>query len=77
MYQSRMLINGKDVASHSGKVDIIYNPANQEPVATVSVGSRQDASYALEAAKQGISHLVWNIQSEESRAPARCSLFSS
>ncbi|HSD58740.1 MAG TPA: NAD-dependent succinate-semialdehyde dehydrogenase [Methanotrichaceae archaeon] len=51
MHKSQMLINGELVASLSGKVEIIRNPANQEPVAEVSVGSREDARLALEAAK--------------------------
>ncbi len=51
MHRSQMLINGELVASLSGKVEIIRNPANQEPVAEVSVGSREDARLALEAAK--------------------------
>lgn len=51
MHQSQMLINGELVASLSGKVEIIKNPADQEPVAEVSVGSREDARLALEAAK--------------------------
>lgn len=42
MLRSKMLINGELVDSLSGKIEIIYNPANQEPVAEVSVGSRED-----------------------------------
>ena len=66
MHQSHMLINGEEVASHSGKVEIIYNPANQEPVAEVSVGSRQDAKIALEAAKQAFP--LWSKTSSQERA---------
>lgn len=51
MHHSQMLINGEPVASLSGKTEIIKNPANQEPIAEVSVGSRDDARLALEAAK--------------------------
>jgi len=51
MHQSQMLITGESVASLSGKVEIIRNPANQEPVAEISVGDREDARMALEAAK--------------------------
>lgn len=46
-----MFINGRSVPSLSGKAEIIKNPANQEPVAEVSVGGREDARMALEAAK--------------------------
>ena len=66
MHQSHMLINGEEVSSHSGKVEIIYNPANQEPVAEVSVGSRQDAKIALEAAKQAFP--LWSKTSSQERA---------
>ena len=66
MHQSHMLINGEEVASLSGKVEIIYNPANQEPVAEVSVGSRQDAKIALEAAKQAFP--LWSKTSSQERA---------
>ncbi|OPY48804.1 MAG: Lactaldehyde dehydrogenase [Methanosaeta sp. PtaU1.Bin060] len=51
MHSSQMLINGEQVSSHSGKTEIIRNPANQEPVAEVYVGGREDARLALEAAK--------------------------
>jgi succinate-semialdehyde dehydrogenase len=61
-----MLINGEEVASFSGKVEIIYNPANHEPVAEVSVGSRQDAKIALEAAKQAFP--LWSKASSQERA---------
>jgi succinate-semialdehyde dehydrogenase / glutarate-semialdehyde dehydrogenase len=66
MYKSQMLINARPVASLSGKVDIIYNPANREPVAEVPVGSRQDARMALEAAKRAFP--AWSRTSCQKRA---------
>jgi succinate-semialdehyde dehydrogenase/glutarate-semialdehyde dehydrogenase len=66
MHQSQMLINGEDVASLSGKVEIIYNPANQEPVAQVAVGTRQDACQALQAAKKAFP--IWSATSSQERA---------
>jgi succinate-semialdehyde dehydrogenase len=66
MYKSLMLINARPVASLSGKVDIIYNPATREPVAEVSVGSRQDARMALEAAKKAFP--TWSKTSSQKRA---------
>ena len=74
MYQSHMLINAEPVASLSGKVEIIRNPANQEPVAEVSVGSRQDACIALQAAKKAFPIWSQTLQPEESRDPACCCL---
>jgi len=66
MHQSQMLINGEDVASLSGKVEIIYNPANQEPVAQVAVGTRQDARIALQAARKAFP--IWSATSCQERA---------
>ncbi len=66
MFQSQMIIDAKQVASLSGKVETIYNPANQEPVAEVSVGSRQDARIALQAAKKAFP--VWSRTSSLKRA---------
>ncbi|MDQ1262751.1 MAG: succinate-semialdehyde dehydrogenase / glutarate-semialdehyde dehydrogenase, partial [Euryarchaeota archaeon] len=66
MHQSHMLINGEEVASLSGKVEIIYNPANQEPVAEVSVGTRLDARLALQAAKKAFP--IWSATPSAKRA---------
>jgi succinate-semialdehyde dehydrogenase len=66
MFQSQMIIDAKQVASFSGKVEIIYNPANREPVAEVSVGSRQDARIALQAAEKAFP--AWSKTSSQKRA---------
>ncbi|OPY55057.1 MAG: Lactaldehyde dehydrogenase [Methanosaeta sp. PtaU1.Bin112] len=66
MHQSHMLIDGEQVISLSRKTEIIYNPSNQEPVAEVAVGSRQDACLALEAAKRAF--LIWSATSCQERA---------
>ena len=66
MFQSQMIIDGKQVASLSGIVETVFNPANREPVAEVSVGSRQDARMALEAAKKAFP--VWSRTSSQKRA---------
>jgi succinate-semialdehyde dehydrogenase / glutarate-semialdehyde dehydrogenase len=65
MHQSYMLINGVAVPSISGKVEIIHNPANQDPVAEVFVGSRRDAALALQAAKDAFP--VWSGASSQKR----------
>ena len=64
MHCSKMLIDGKPVESLSGEVITIYNPANHEPVAQVSVGGRKDARLALEAARKAFpfwadTHSQW------------------
>jgi succinate-semialdehyde dehydrogenase/glutarate-semialdehyde dehydrogenase len=47
-----MLIDGKATESASGETAVIKNPANQEPVAEVFLGDREDAALALEAAER-------------------------
>ncbi len=66
MYRSHMLINGEQVQALSGRVEVIYNPANQEPVAEVPVGSRQDAQLALQAARRAFP--AWSETSCQKRA---------
>lgn len=66
MYQSKMLINGRTVDSISGKVSTILNPANQEPVAEVPVGLREDARLALESA-QATFLTTWREASSQKR----------
>lgn len=66
MYQSHMLINGREVPSLSGKIEIIHNPANQDPVAEVCVGSRQDAALALQAASAAFP--AWSGMPSQKRA---------
>jgi acyl-CoA reductase-like NAD-dependent aldehyde dehydrogenase len=61
-----MLINGEEVASSSGSVEIIYNPANQEPVAKVFIGGKDDARLALQAAKKAFS--IWSATPSLKRA---------
>jgi acyl-CoA reductase-like NAD-dependent aldehyde dehydrogenase len=58
MHQSHMLIEGAIVPFVPGRIDTIYNPANQEPVAEVAVGTRQDAGLALQAARKAFP--VWS-----------------
>jgi len=66
MYHSYMLIDGEQVQALSGRVDVIYNPASQEPVGEVPVGSRQDARLALQAARRAFP--AWSETSCQKRA---------
>jgi len=50
MQRLQMLINGQWVDSISKNLATIRNPANQEPVAEIPIGTRDDARLALEAA---------------------------
>jgi len=67
MYQSQMLIDGRDLPLEegAGRRAVIYNPANQEAVAEVAVGSRQDARLALQAAERAF--LLWSKTSSQKR----------
>ncbi|MDD1735595.1 MAG: NAD-dependent succinate-semialdehyde dehydrogenase [Methanothrix sp.] len=67
MYQSQMLIDGRDLLPDEGRgrTAIIYNPANQESVAEVAVGTRQDARLALQAARRAFPH--WSGISSQKR----------
>jgi len=66
MHRSQMLIDGEQVPSLSGRIEIIHNPANQESVAEVSVGGREDARLALEGAKRAFP--VWSKTPSQKRA---------
>ena len=68
MYQSQMLIDGRDLLPDEGRgrTAIIHNPANQEAVAQVAVGTRQDAQLALQAARRAFP--LWSGTSSQKRA---------
>lgn len=66
MHQTHMIIDGAELPLSSDNVGTIYNPANQEPVALVSIGTRQHAQMALEAAKKAFP--LWSGTSSEKRA---------
>ena len=67
MYQSQMLIDGRDLPLEEGgdRRAVIYNPANQEAVGEVAVGSRQDARLALQAAERAFP--LWSKTSSQKR----------
>ncbi len=48
----KMLIDGVATESAEGRTAVIYNPADREPVARVSLGGREDAALALGAAER-------------------------
>ncbi len=68
MHESHMIINGEQTASLSGRMKTILNPANQEPVAKVDVGGREEARMALEAARKAFP--IWSALSGAKRAEA-------
>ncbi len=66
MHHTHMIIDGEQLPLSIEKARAIYNPANQEPVALVSVGTRQDAQTALKAAEKAFP--IWSGTSSEKRA---------
>ena len=66
MHQSHMIIGGEQAISLSARIEIIRNPANQEPVAEVDIGGREEARLALEAAKRAFP--VWSALPAAKRA---------
>lgn len=67
MHNSLMFIDGRDVPlDDGGRTATVYNPANQEPVAIVAVGGREEARQALQAA--GRAFPVWAGASSQRRA---------
>jgi len=65
-----MLIDGQIVESTSGKAAAIKNPANQEPVAEVFLGGREDAKLALEAAERAFPG--WSRTDPKKRGELLC-----
>ena len=54
MYCLKMLIDGQLVDAVTGDVATIHNPVNQEPVAEVPEGRREDARLALSVAEGSV-----------------------
>jgi len=59
-------INGAWVASQGGTDAPVYNPATEEPYATISLGSAADAEAAILAARAAFP--VWSATTPESRS---------
>jgi len=62
----QMLIGGMWMEGFSGERALIHNPATGEPVAEVSIGGREEARMALEAAQRAFPE--WASTSAETRA---------
>ncbi|MGE6629807.1 betaine-aldehyde dehydrogenase [Bacillus sp. NPDC077027] len=54
-----LFINGQWVGAKSGETRDIINPFNQEVIATVSEGSRNDAQLAIKAARKAFDQGEW------------------
>ncbi|MFC4078278.1 betaine-aldehyde dehydrogenase [Salinithrix halophila] len=54
-----MVIDGEWVAAHNGQTREIINPFNQEIIAVVPEGDREDAKRAIQAARRAFDHGEW------------------
>ncbi|HEY5672899.1 MAG TPA: betaine-aldehyde dehydrogenase [Malonomonas sp.] len=63
----KMYINGHWVAAVSGRTRKIINPSNQQQIAEVAEGGRDDAKAAIAAARQTFDSGVWSGQSGTAR----------
>jgi len=64
----QMFIDGQFVDSETGETRPTYNPATEEPVALVPVGTRNDARKAIEAARRSFDSGVWSRMPVKERA---------
>jgi len=55
----KMLINGEWLESSTGATTSIVDPSNNEQVADVPRGSKQEARAAVEAAHEALASPVW------------------
>lgn len=54
-----LFIGGKEVASSAGEKITLLNPATNEPLATATLGGREDARHAIEVAEQAFRSSGW------------------
>ena len=64
----QMFINGEFVNAETGQIKPTYNPATEEPVAFVQVGTRNDARRAIEAARKAFDKGQWRSMDPRERA---------
>lgn len=63
----KMYINGRWVPATEGKTRQVINPFNQQVIATVTEGGREDAKAAIAAARQCFDSGVWSEQTGAAR----------
>ncbi len=66
--QYQMFIGGKFVDAETGETRPTYNPATEEPIALVPVGTKNDAKKAVEAARSSFDSGVWSRMRPKERA---------
>ncbi|MBU1168066.1 MAG: aldehyde dehydrogenase family protein [Proteobacteria bacterium] len=63
-----MFIDGKFVDASTGETRPTYNPATEEPIAEIPVGTEADAKMAIEAARKSFDSGVWSSMRPKERA---------
>lgn len=66
--QYQMFIDGTFVDAQTGETKPTYNPATEEPIALVPVGTRGDAKKAIQAARKSFDSGVWSRMKVKERA---------
>jgi acyl-CoA reductase-like NAD-dependent aldehyde dehydrogenase len=68
MEKYQMYINGRFVDAETGETKPTFNPATEEPIALVPVGTKVDAKKAIEAARKSFDSGVWSRMKPKERA---------
>jgi len=68
MEKYQMFIDGKFVDASTGETRPTYNPATEEPIAEIPVGTEADAKMAIEAARKSFDSGVWSSMRPKERA---------
>ncbi len=68
MKKYQMFIDGEFVDAESGETRPTYNPATEEPIAEVAIGSKVDARKAIEAARKSLDSGEWRDMKPKERA---------
>jgi len=66
--QYQMFINGELVDAETQETRPTYNPATEEPIALVPVGTKNDARKAIEAARRSFDSGRWSNMTPKERA---------
>lgn len=68
MEKYQMYIDGKFVDASSGETRPTFNPATEEPISEIPVGTKEDAKMAIEAARRSFDSGVWSSMTPKDRA---------
>jgi aldehyde dehydrogenase (NAD+) len=68
MEKYQMFIDGKFVDAETGETRLTYNPATEEPIAHIPVGTKNDARQAIEAARKAFDSGEWSNMKPKERA---------